>query len=132
MRPNEIGDGSLGRKGVELHKDRGRSMTTFGSLFKTYRAVGSKRGSYSSLAGSIDCWSNCVTVNVRFTQRTPMPLREEPKYDCRSLTATLFWSYSWPGPRHPPRYSAFALNSTTELPLQTSDLTSDREHDTIA
>nr|KAF7404277.1 hypothetical protein H0235_014971 [Vespula pensylvanica] len=46
--------------------------------------------------------------------------------------ATLFWSYSWPGPRHPARYSAFALNSTTELPLQTSDLTSDREHDTIA
>ncbi|KAI4483627.1 hypothetical protein M0804_007887 [Polistes exclamans] len=76
MRPNEIGDGSLGRKGVELHKDRGAVM---------------------------------------------------PEY-----LATLFWSYSWPGPRHPPRYSAFALNSTTELPLQTSDLTSDREHDTIA
>lgn len=32
-------------------------------------------GSYSSLAAPIDCWSNCVTVNVRFTQRTPTAQR---------------------------------------------------------
>lgn len=49
------------------------------------RARFKKGSSYSSLA-PIDCWSNCVTVNVRFTQRTPTLVRDEPKYGSRTLT----------------------------------------------
>lgn len=62
-----------------------KKIDSFAFFARDTHARFKKGSSYSSLA-PIDCWSNCVTVNVRFTQRTPTLVRDEPKYGSRILT----------------------------------------------